>query len=446
MIRLTFLARLAAVSATATLVLASCGQATDSNAGETPAPDTADTTTADTNTATSPTDETASSDAPEPTGDGVLHIGTFLPQTGDLAYLGPPEFAGVDLAIKEINEAGGVLGKPVEQTKGDSGDLTPDIGGEQVDKLLNAGSDVILGAASSSVSLSVIDKVIGADKVMFSPANTSPAFDTYDDKDLYFRTSPSDVFQGEVLANLMVEDDYNNVAILARQDSYGEGLANRLQEVLKEKGATIASYELYSADATNYTAEVNKIAASNPDAIALIAFEETTKIVPQLIAKGVGPQDVGMYFVDGNTADYGDQDFDLEGVKATFPAAAEVPTEFNKKLDDIWAPKKLKDYTYGAQSYDAVMLTALAAEAAGDDDALALSKELINVSLDGTACTTYADCLALVQDGEDIDYDGISGPVDLNDTGSVGKATIGIQLYGADNNYKQIDSVSGIIE
>ena len=70
---------------------------------------------------------------------------------------------------------------------------------EQVDKLLNAGSDVILGAASSSVSLSVIDKIIGANKVMFSPANTSPAFDTYDDKDLYFRTSPSDVFQGEVL-------------------------------------------------------------------------------------------------------------------------------------------------------------------------------------------------------------------------------------------------------
>ncbi len=326
------------------------------------------------------------------------------------------------------------------------GDLTPDIGGEQTDKLLNAGADVIIGAASSSVSLSVIDKIIGANKVMFSPANTSPAFDVYKDKDLYFRTSPSDVFQGEVLANLIVDDGYDNVAILARQDSYGEGLANRLQEVLKERGATVAAYQLYSADATNFTADVNKIAASNPDALALIAFEETKKIVPQLIAQGVGPQDVATYFVDGNTADYGGEDFDLEGVKATFPAAAEVPTEFNEKLDAIWAPKKLKDYTYGAQSYDAVILTALAAEAAGDDDALALSKEIINVSREGTACTTYAECLKLVQDGEDIDYNGVSGPVDLNDTGSVGKATIGIQLYGADNNYKQVDSVSGIVE
>ncbi|MGI8994424.1 MAG: ABC transporter substrate-binding protein [Nocardioidaceae bacterium] len=373
-------------------------------------------------------------------------MGTLLPATGDLAYLGPPEFAGVDLAIKEINDAGGVLGKPVEQTKGDSGDLTPDIGGEQVDKLLNAGSDVIVGAASSSVSLSVIDKIIGAGKVEFSPANTSPAFDTYDDKDLYFRTAPSDIFQGEVLANLIVEDGFNNIAILARQDSYGEGLSNRLKEVLEEKGATVAALELYSADATNYTAEVNKIAASKPDALAIIGFEETVKILPQLTAKGVGPQDQQTYLVDGNAADYGGEDFDMEGAKATFPAAAEVPTEFNKKLDAIWAPKKLKDYTYGAQSYDAVMLTALAAEAAKDDDGLALSKEIINVSKDGTACTTYADCLALVKKGEDVDYDGISGPVDLNDTGSVSKATIGIQLYGADNNYKQIDSVSGIIK
>jgi ABC-type branched-subunit amino acid transport system substrate-binding protein len=429
MLRPSRLARFGIVAASAALVLSSCGSDDDNPSGS------SDTTGGE------PTDTSAA-----PTGDGVLHIGSFLPQTGDLAYLGPPEFAGVDLAIQEINDNGGVLGNPVEQTRGDSGDLTPDIGAEQVDKLLNAGSDVIVGAASSSVSLSVIDKIIGDGKVMFSPANTSPAFDTYDDKDLYFRTSPSDVFQGEVLGNLIVEDGFNNVSILARQDSYGEGLANRLQEILKEKGADVAAYELYSADATNYTAEVNKIAASNPDAIALIGFEETTKIVPQLIAKNVGPQDVQTYFVDGNTADYSNEDFELEGVKATFPAPAEVPTDFNQKLDDIWAPKKLDDYTYGAQSYDAMMLIALAAEAAGDDDGLALSKEIINVSRDGTACTTYADCLELVKAGEDINYEGVSGPVDLNDTGSVSKATIGIQEYGANNKYTQIDSVSGLVE
>src|ERR1700754_5259677 len=71
--------------------------------------------------------------AAAPAGDGVLTIGSLLPQTGDLAFLGPPEFAGVDLAIKDINAAGGVLGKPVEQYKADSGDGTPDIASGEVD-------------------------------------------------------------------------------------------------------------------------------------------------------------------------------------------------------------------------------------------------------------------------------------------------------------------------
>ncbi len=138
----------------------------------------------------------------------------------------------------------------------------------------------------------------------------------------------------------MVEDNLNNVAILARQDSYGEGLSKRLKEVLEEKGATVAAYELYSADATNYTAEVNKIAASKPDSIAVIGFEETTKIVPQLIAKQVGPQDIPTYFVDGNTADYSDEDFDLEGVKATFPAAAEVPGRLQQEARRDLGPEE----------------------------------------------------------------------------------------------------------
>jgi ABC-type branched-subunit amino acid transport system substrate-binding protein len=111
-------------------------------------------------------------------GDGTLTIGTLLPQTGDLAFLGPPEFAGVDVAVKEINDAGGVLGKPVAQATGDSGDGTPDIAGATVDKLLAKKSDVIVGAASSNVSKSVIDKITGEGVVQFSPANTAAGFDT----------------------------------------------------------------------------------------------------------------------------------------------------------------------------------------------------------------------------------------------------------------------------
>ena len=112
-------------------------------------------------------------------GDGVFKVGTILPETGSLAFLGPPEFAGAELAIKEINEAGGVLGKPAEYTQGDSGDTTTDLANTTVDRLLAENVDLIVGAASSSVSLTVIDKIAGAGVVQFSPANTSKAFSDY---------------------------------------------------------------------------------------------------------------------------------------------------------------------------------------------------------------------------------------------------------------------------
>ena len=65
-----------------------------------------------------------------------------------------------------------------------------------------------------------------------------------------------------------------------------------------------------------------------------------------------------------------------------------------------------------------MMMSALAAIAAGDDNGKAIAKEIINVSKDGTECTAFEECSQLVEDGEDIDYEGKSGPADLNDTGS----------------------------
>ncbi len=414
-----------AVLATASLALTACGGNDSSN-----------------NSSSS----SSSSSAAATKGDGTLTVGTLLPQTGDLAFLGPPEFAGVQTAVDDINAAGGVLGKPVKQVKADSGDGTPDIAGAQTDKLLDANADVVLGAASSSVSLSVIDKITGAGVVQFSPANTSPALDEKktDPKNLYFRTAPSDVLQGAVLANTVLGDGHNNVAILARQDSYGELLAAQVAKGIKAGGGTVAVSKLYSADATNFTAEVNAVAAKKPDAVVLIAFNETTKIIPTMIAKGIGPKAQQVYFVDGNTADYS-KDFPkgtLTGVKATYPGA-ELTGDFKQRM--LKTNPKLKDFTYGPESYDATMLTALAAVEAKTDDPTTFAPDIIKVSKDGTQCSTFKDCVALLKKGEDIDYQGVSGPVDLGPTGSPTKATIGIFQYDANNQYKNIKYVTGVI-
>jgi len=127
--------------------------------------------------------------APKAKADGTLTIGTLLPETGDLAFLGPPEIAGTQLAINDVNSAGGVLGKPVKIVKGDSGDTSTNIASQTVDRELGQGVDAIIGAASSGVTLTVIDKVVQSGAIMFSPANTSQKLTNYPDKDLYFRTA-----------------------------------------------------------------------------------------------------------------------------------------------------------------------------------------------------------------------------------------------------------------
>ncbi|MDQ3422230.1 MAG: ABC transporter substrate-binding protein, partial [Actinomycetota bacterium] len=359
---------------------------------------------------------------------------------------GPPEVAGVQLAVQDINKAGGVLDKDVKLVQADSGDGSPDIAPSETDKLLNANVDAIVGAASSSVSLSVLDKIASAGVVQMSPANTSTAFDNCDDNGFYFRTAPSDVLQGAVLANLVAQDDHDNVAILARQEAYGEALANQTEKFFTQAGGNVVAKVFYTPEATNWTSEVQQIAAEDPEAIVLIGFAESLSIVSEMVSNDIGPDQKQVYFVDGNTADYSnektyglDQGF-LEGVRATFPGA-ELTGDFRQRLLEV--DPQLESFTYGPESYDATVLIALAAIAGGDDSGATIAGNLQAVSVEGTPCMTFEECAGMLDSGEDIDYQGVSGPIDFNGTGSPSAATIGIFEYEADNNFVNEDYVTG---
>ncbi|MFZ0323379.1 MAG: ABC transporter substrate-binding protein [Actinomycetes bacterium] len=221
--------------------------------------------------------------------DNQLTIGSILPITGSLASLGPPEIAGVQLAVNDANDAGGVLGKDVKFILGDSGDTTTDTASKTVDKQLKQGVDAIIGAASSSVSLSVIDKITGAGVVQFSPANTSPELTTYPDNGLYFRTAPSDVLQGRVLGNLITSDGYCSIGILSLQDSYGEGLSAATTQSIQDGGCEVLDTVFYDPNASSFNTEVSKIKSLGPDAIILIGFNESAKVVNELVKQGIGP-------------------------------------------------------------------------------------------------------------------------------------------------------------
>jgi ABC-type branched-subunit amino acid transport system substrate-binding protein len=238
----------------------------------------------------------ATDEGPDPvptaTAGAPLVVGTLLPLTGNLAFLGPPEVAGAKLAVQDINEAGGVFGQPVQLVEGDSGDASTDTATQTVDRLLQSGVNAIVGAASSGVSLTVIDAITQAGVMQISPANTSDQFTTYNDNGLYFRTAPPDTLQARALADLIIEDGNNTVGILALNDPYGTGLAENTLNNLVDAGLSeddIVSIT-YDPQAANFDSEVQQMVDFNPDAIVVIGFEESSRILEGLNSNGVGPQ------------------------------------------------------------------------------------------------------------------------------------------------------------
>jgi branched-chain amino acid transport system substrate-binding protein len=381
------------------------------------------------------------------TGDGgaaggelTLKIGTALPQTGNLAFLGPPEEAGVALAIKEINEAD--KGIQVEVTWGDSGDTDNKAYETEIPRLLNAGVNAIIGAASSGTSLQFIDQVVGAGVIQFSPANTSAALTDYDDKGLYFRTAPSDVLQGEVLGNLIAADGHQNIAMIVLNDSYGTGLAKFTTEAFEAAGGTVLAAPTYNTGDTSFDAQIAEVLATDPDAIVLITFEEVKTIIPDLVSQF--PADK-LYFVDGNLANFS-EDFEpgtLTGAKGTLPGLdIETIPEFLTKMNDNWVAEGNPDldgvYSYGPESYDAVVLLALAALASGSVQGVDMAGKLQEVSGgsgSGTKCTSFAECADIIAGGGVADYDGVSGPITFDENGDPTEASIGVYVYQEDNTY-----------
>jgi ABC-type branched-subunit amino acid transport system substrate-binding protein len=243
-------------------------------------------------------------------GDGTLKIGTLLPQTGNLAFLDPPEEAGVRLAVKDINAAGGALGKPVEVSEGDSGDTSTDIASKTVDRELGEGVDAIVGAASSGVTLTVIDKIVNAGVVMFSPANTSKKLSSYPDKGLYFRDAPSDILQGQVLGDTIAADGVNNLAIIDRNDAYGTGLTEDLTKAFTGSGGKVVATITYDQNAQTFDSEVAQLKDAGAEGIMVVGFAESARILALMVQKGIGPKDVKVYGCDGNMGDTLGTDFE----------------------------------------------------------------------------------------------------------------------------------------
>jgi branched-chain amino acid transport system substrate-binding protein len=343
---------------------------------------------------------------------GALKLGTDLPQTGDLAVLGPPMVEAVNMAIRDINDAGGVNGDEVELVVGDSG-TNEQVAAETADRLISSEEvNGIIGPASSRITLSVIDKITSAGIPMCSPSNTGSSLTAYETEKpgFYFRTAPPDNLQGPALANVILADGRSNVAVVALNDEYGQGFASFLKAALIEGGANIAVDVAYDPNGTDFTADVQQVVDAAPDSVVLISFPDTgNRILTGLVENGLSPDT--MYTADGMqsgdvVANFSDDPTILNGMKGTAPSA-----QGSQAFTDAFAEFAPGVATiFSAHAYDCVIIMALAAESVDSSDSAEIAAAMVGVTQGGTKCDTFASCKDILDDGGDIDYDGASGP------------------------------------
>ncbi|MCY3889210.1 MAG: ABC transporter substrate-binding protein [bacterium] len=346
-------------------------------------------------------------DAPE------LVIGTVLPETGALSYLHPPEIAGVKLAVDDIRAAGG----KVRILEGDSG-TDPDVAANTVERLLGEGAQVIVGAAASGVSQQIIQTLYETQIVQCAASNTSPLFSTQENAEYYFRTVVTAEADAPIMANNIGRGGGTNVAILARSDDWGRSLSILLEASLQELG--IASEIVpFSQDAPSFDDIAQSVVTMGADTVAVLAFAEGAQILRSLLEINVPPRVIhagaGMFDLELPSLVSPGNPSDLDGLTVYGASGGD---EFNERLSETVGGNII----FGGQAYDCVMVLALAALAAGTVNGPELIAVVSDITRGGQKCITYRECAALLADGVDIDYDGASGPVELDD---VGDTTVG---------------------
>lgn len=442
--------------------------ATACGGGDSTAPVTQNTGAAGTTTeeapATAPTDAPGTEDQAEPTDAPVteeeaeptdaaggagstdpLHLGYILPETGQLAHLGVSTIAAVNVAVNEINEAGGVLGNDVQLSTGDEGDSDGVIANQSADRLLESQNvDAIIGTLSTAVMLTVIDKITGSGTVECAPAGTSPVFTDYPDDGYHFRAAASDLLLGPVFANVMAGDGHVRIAYISRSDDAGRNLVEVTQQNIEEVGAENVAEVFYDPGSRSFDAEVGELAAAQPDAIFVYAFDEGSTLLQTMIEGGVGPDDVALYAHSGlrsaelpAAVDPGDPTV-LDGVKGLSPAASQ-DQDLIERLEAEGG--ELPATLFAAEAYDCTIVTALAAEQAGSTDSQAIRDEMIAVTREGTQCSGFEECRDLIADGEDIDYEGESGPVDFTEVGEPSVGTYDVWGWNDGGTLETIDTI-----
>lgn len=382
---------------------------------------------------------------------GPVKVGILMPLTGDLGSLGGAMADAAKLAVKQVNAAGGVLGQQVEpvvrDTQTDSGAAR-----DAMDQLVNIDRvAAVVGAAGSPMSIAALQVAEAAKVPMVSPSSTSPTLSLPEtDKGNWFmRTPPTDEVQSAVMAQLVLGEGKKRAAVLALNNDYGQGFAQFFKQHYEAKGGQVVAEVLYDPKGTTFTSEVGKVAQANPEAVILIGYPDTGSVILReayqagmlqsttwLMSEGLQSDDLATMVGKGS-----DGKFIVEGLRGTRPqAAGPLADTFKKDFEAEYG--KAPAGPFDAHTWDAAALVLLAIEKAGSLDGTKIRDAILAVSAPpGTKVTDLAEALKLVRAGQDIDFDGASGTLNMNEIGDV-LSDYEVWQVGADGKTQIVGAVS----
>ncbi len=354
-----------------------------------------------------------------------VKVGSLMDFTGELGEFGGPMNDAILLAAGHFNAAGGVLdGQEIEIVSEDG--ATSDVTSvDAARKLVNVdGVSALIGPLASGITLAVANAVTIDDQVPeISPSATSPALTVLEDDDFIFRTAPSDAFQGVVLANLARGLGYGSAGVLFVNNPYGQGLADQFSASFEALGGQVTAVP-HEPDQPSYASEIGRATAGSPDVLVAISYPVSAGVyVREAIESGAADT---FLFVDGSKSEeliaaVGADS--LEGMFGTAPGAVEsaATAQFTS---DYEAAYGASTHPFLRESYDAMAIFGLAIEAAGSDDPVAIRDAMRAVAGPpgvevGPGEAEIARALELLRDGQDINYQGASGPVDFDENGDV---------------------------
>jgi branched-chain amino acid transport system substrate-binding protein len=361
-----------------------------------------------------------------------LTIGNLVPLTGDLAPYGPAGQKAGELAAQQIDAAIQKTGsgQTVELVTEDG--ASDDQGGVQAArKLIADGATCISGDYASTATVAVARSVTVPEGVMLiSPASTADALSDLEDDGLFARTAPPDGLQGKALADRMEQElgglQGKTINIGARNDLYGTGFADSLEAELEDRGATVAEKIIYDPEQPSYNSEADQLTSGNPDNFVIIDFPETFAKLGPALARTGNWEPTQTFITDGlSSTDLTELvgPGETEGMLGTAPGtfSGEAPDAFDRLYKQAPGPAR---NLFDAPTFDDVILCYLAAVAAGSSDGDAIAESIVDVTGPGGPKYTFEqlpEAVEALEEGEDIDYEGASGPIDWDEGGDLSR-------------------------